>query len=86
MITKAVLKDVSELNKLVNSAYRGDLSKKGWTTEAYILTGVRTDDNELVELMSEDKSNIFKFTENEIVIYSIVYGGRNPALINSKID
>jgi len=29
---------------------------------------------------------IFKFTEKEIIIYSIVFGGRSPALINSKID
>ena len=68
MIAKAVLKDVSELNKLVNSAYRGDLSKKGWTTEAYILNGIRIDDNELVEIMNEDKSNIFKFTENNRIL------------------
>jgi plasmid stabilization system protein ParE len=29
---------------------------------------------------------IFKVTENEIVIYSIIYGGRNPRLINRRIN
>jgi ribosomal protein S18 acetylase RimI-like enzyme len=68
MITKATLNDVSELNVLVNSAYRGDNSKKGWTTEANILTGVRIDDEELIDLMNESKSNIFKFTENNKIL------------------
>ncbi len=35
--------DLPDLVKLVNSAYRGDSSRAGWTTEADILTGIRTD-------------------------------------------
>jgi hypothetical protein len=38
MITKATAADVSSLNKLINSAYRGEFSK-GWTTEANLLEG-----------------------------------------------
>ncbi len=33
-ITRAIPEDVAALNRLVNSAYRGEDSKKGWTTEA----------------------------------------------------
>lgn len=33
--------DIPALVTLVNSAYRGDSSKKGWTTEADLLDGVR---------------------------------------------
>ena len=29
---------------------------------------------------------IFQILENEIVIYAIVFGGRNPGLINRKLD
>jgi plasmid stabilization system protein ParE len=29
---------------------------------------------------------IFKITEKEIIIYSVIYGGKNPALINKKIS
>lgn len=29
---------------------------------------------------------IFKVTEIKIIIYSVVYAGRNPELINKKID
>ncbi|MET8504899.1 GNAT family N-acetyltransferase [Streptomyces sp. NPDC004787] len=39
----AVLDDVPALVRLVESAYRGDASRAGWTTEADILQGRRTD-------------------------------------------
>ncbi len=38
-ITIAQLADAPVLVKLINSAYRGDQSKKGWTTEADIIAG-----------------------------------------------
>ncbi|MGW3560717.1 GNAT family N-acetyltransferase [Streptomyces sp. NPDC000963] len=40
---EAVLEDVPVLVPLVESAYRGDASRAGWTTEADILQGQRTD-------------------------------------------
>ncbi|MEO5890081.1 MAG: GNAT family N-acetyltransferase [Ferruginibacter sp.] len=36
--------DTEELISLVNSAYRGESSKKGWTTEADLLDGIRTNE------------------------------------------
>lgn len=39
----AVEADVTELVALVESAYRGDASRGGWTTEADFLDGQRTD-------------------------------------------
>ena len=39
----AQAKDAGRLADLVNSAYRGESSKKGWTTEADLLDGQRTD-------------------------------------------
>ena len=29
---------------------------------------------------------IFKITQNEIVVYAIIYGGRDPKLINKRIN
>jgi ribosomal protein S18 acetylase RimI-like enzyme len=68
MITKATLEDVSSLNKLINSAYRGESSKKGWTTEANILEGGRTTEIELTEIIQDKKNTILKFTENNQII------------------
>ncbi|MEJ8645577.1 GNAT family N-acetyltransferase [Streptomyces sp. MS1.HAVA.3] len=39
----AVEADVPELVALVESAYRGEVSRAGWTTEADVLDGQRTD-------------------------------------------
>ncbi|GAB7002892.1 GNAT family N-acetyltransferase [Nocardioides sp. AN3] len=39
----ATAADVAEVVALVESAYRGDASRAGWTTEADILEGQRTD-------------------------------------------
>lgn len=68
MITKATVKDISALNKLINSAYRGESSKKGWTTEATILEGLRTTEQELSEIIQNTKNTILKFTENKLII------------------
>lgn len=64
MISKATINDVSELNILINSAYRGDSSRKGWTTEANILDGIRTSENELIEIIQKPNHNIFKFVND----------------------
>ena len=68
MITKATLEDVFNLNKLINSAYRGETSKEGWTTEANLLDGKRTTEEELIEIIQNKKNTILKFTaENQII-------------------
>jgi ribosomal protein S18 acetylase RimI-like enzyme len=68
MITKATIEDVSALNKLINSAYRGESSKKGWTTEANILEGKRTTEDELRAIIQDPKNTILKYTENNQII------------------
>jgi ribosomal protein S18 acetylase RimI-like enzyme len=68
MITKATTEDVSNLNILINSGYRGEYSKKGWTTEANILEGSRTNEAELSEIIADDKNTMLKFTENNTII------------------
>lgn len=96
MIIKATLNDVSELKTLVNSAYRGESSKKGWTTEANILEGIRIDESELIDLINDLKSNVFKYVENDKILGCVLlvekennlYLGMlcvNPELQNSGI-
>lgn len=46
-IAPLVSNDIIKLVKLVNSAYRGESSKKGWTTEADLLDGVRTNEESI---------------------------------------
>ena len=67
-ISKAGINDVERLNILINSAYRGETSKKGWTTEADLLGGIRTDADELRSIISKPASFILKcVSEDEII-------------------
>lgn len=45
--------DAEALSALVNSAYRGDSSRVGWTTEADLLGGQRTDPEALREFIAQ---------------------------------
>ena len=72
MITKATIQDIPALNILINSAYRGETSKKGWTTEANILEGKRTNEEELTETILNPKNTILKYTENDKIIGSVL--------------
>ena len=47
----AVPADAAALEALVNSAYRGESSKAGWTTEADLLGGQRVDEAGLRDAM-----------------------------------
>lgn len=72
MITKAALQDIPALVTLINSAYRGESSKKGWTTEAHLLEGKRTDEEEMTQILQDSKNTILKFTENDKIIGSVL--------------
>ncbi|WP_291286540.1 GNAT family N-acetyltransferase [Flavobacterium sp.] len=72
MISKATLADIPVLNILINSAYRGETSKKGWTTEANLLEGKRTNEEELTQTIQNPKNTILKYTENNTVIGSVL--------------
>jgi ribosomal protein S18 acetylase RimI-like enzyme len=53
LITRpATIADVPALVALVNSAYRGDSSRAGWTSEADLLDGQRVDDDGLTETIA----------------------------------
>ncbi|NBX57948.1 MAG: GNAT family N-acetyltransferase [Gammaproteobacteria bacterium] len=48
--------DARALVALVNSAYRGDSSRAGWTTEADLLGGQRTDEDALIEFIGRGET------------------------------
>lgn len=65
--------DIPALETLVNSAYRGDSSKKGWTTEADLLDGIRTNQTSLAETLKSTDSVILKFLDTKGEIIGCVY-------------
>src|ERR687886_2430148 len=63
LISPTTEQDVPALNKLVNSAYRGESSRKGWTTEADLLEGIRTDEEGLRAMVQNPAATLLKYEE-----------------------
>jgi ribosomal protein S18 acetylase RimI-like enzyme len=67
-ILKAELADAYAINQLVNSAYRGDGSKQGWTTEADLLDGTRIDEAAVGDLIAKSDTTILKYVEENRIL------------------
>ena len=50
--------DVNAIVALVESAYRGDVSRQGWTTEADFLDGQRTDPEGVAQVIAKPGSRV----------------------------
>jgi ribosomal protein S18 acetylase RimI-like enzyme len=62
--------DLPAIKDLLNKAYRGEYSKKGWTSETHLISGdTRTDDQSLQQVLQIPDSVLLKFTdpENKII-------------------
>ena len=65
---KAKTDDINFIDQLVNSAYRGETSKVGWTTEADLLGGQRTDPEKLQEMILDPLSQIELVFEEKLLL------------------
>jgi ribosomal protein S18 acetylase RimI-like enzyme len=72
-ITPATITDVPELVKLINSAYRGESSKQGWTTEADLIDGQRIDAESLEKQLTDVYTTILKNINDDGQITGCVY-------------
>lgn len=58
--------DVPAITALLNGAYRGESSTRGWTTEAHLIAGnVRTDEQHLLQTMQQENSVVLKFRDGQ---------------------
>jgi ribosomal protein S18 acetylase RimI-like enzyme len=64
----AGLADITVLHELVQSAYRGDASRAGWTTEADLLGGQRTDPEVLESIIGGEASRMIVAEEDGVVV------------------
>ncbi|HEX8315781.1 MAG TPA: GNAT family N-acetyltransferase, partial [Flavisolibacter sp.] len=71
-IRRAGSADIPLLNVLVNSAYRGETSRIGWTTEADLLDGIRTSEESLTTMLQKPGAVIL-VAEKEGIIKGCVY-------------
>jgi ribosomal protein S18 acetylase RimI-like enzyme len=66
-ISFATVADVSAINDLLNSAYRGESSKQGWTTEAALIDGnIRANEVMVLKAIEQPGSVILIYKEDSI--------------------
>ncbi len=74
IISKSTAPDINQLLSLINSAYRGEEAKKGWTHEADLIEGsIRTDEAMLLELINKENAVILKCTNENDKLLGCVY-------------
>ena len=66
VIRDAATADIPALHRLIESAYRGEASRAGWTTEADLLAGQRTDPEDLATLLEE---YVIAYADFEVVLH-----------------
>ncbi len=59
--------DVDDVVDLVQSAYRGDRSRQGWTTEADLIEGQRIDTSMLRDLLAEQRTIVLLAETDRLV-------------------
>ncbi len=64
----ATFADLNDVLALVQSAYRGDASRAGWTTEADLLDGQRTDAEELAGILKNTDARLLLATRGREIV------------------
>jgi len=67
----ATVVDIDRLQPFVHSAYRGDSARRGWTHEADLLDGQRTDTQGLRDII-EAKNQVILLAEDDDVLVGCV--------------
>jgi len=68
---KAELSDAAAIAALVNSAYRGETSRAGWTTEADLLDGLRITTPEVATLIRREDAFVLAGVLRDQVVATI---------------
>lgn len=77
----ATAADLPALCHLINRAYRGEASEQGWTTEAHLLAGQRTDEADLHEqFLAPDATFLLARTEAGGLVGSVFLQPQGPDL------
>lgn len=68
---RATADDAQAITNLVNSAYRGETSRQGWTTEADLLDGLRTTPQEITQLITAQDSFLLLCHQGNLLAGSV---------------
>jgi GNAT superfamily N-acetyltransferase len=70
-LRRAAQADAPRAAALINSAYRGEVSRQGWTTEADLLAGKRTDEADLQALLDAPDSVLLLCTQGDDLLATV---------------
>lgn len=76
---QAVEADIVKLHGLVESAYRGASAKAGWTHEADILDGQRTDEAELADIIADKGQALTLAFDGDVLVGCVNVANRGEA-------
>lgn len=75
-IRPATPADIPALHALIESAYRGEASRAGWTTEADLLDGQRTDPEDLASILADPEQDLLTAWRGEALLGCILIADR----------
>lgn len=75
-IRDAVTADIPALHALIESAYRGEASRAGWTTEADLLDGQRTDPDDLADILADPEQALLTAWRGEDLVGCVLIADR----------
>lgn len=65
--------DIPQLLELIETCYRGDIARKGWTCELDLVGGNRTSEQFLIEEITAPGGSYLKYTDEQGKIAGCVY-------------
>ncbi len=68
--------DIPALHSLIEGAYRGEGSRRGWTTEADLVGGQRTDPEALAAILADPKQAILMAERDGALVGSVLIADR----------
>jgi GNAT superfamily N-acetyltransferase len=84
LFDKAELVDAEAIASLINSAYRGESSRRGWTTEADLLQGLRTTPQAVADIIRRPDAFMLIGVLNDEIVATLcaelqILAGHNTA-------
>lgn len=79
-ITVATLGDIAGLHALIEGAYRGDSARGGWTHEADLLGGQRTDVQALADIIADPRQRLVLARNGQALLGCVAIAGKGAGL------
>lgn len=80
VLEEATVADLSDLHALIERAYRGDFARVGWTHEADLLAGQRTDLEDLADMQANPAQRLLIWRTDGVIAAAVALTRKDAAL------